>query len=225
MIVGSGNDRPTPRIVLDILGVDPNLDPEPLSFQSIGEGSKQHNLAKVYSGLYEYSGHVVPYVVVVKVGKPTERSRPGNRGKRDSQLVLMHFLNKVHFGSAMNPMELEIYHQIKNIIGVNPSFYEYLLQVDADTTVDPYCLGHFVSRRESSGEDGQSTDVRLLSLDAPGLLFHQRQEDHWLVRRDGPVQRQAELRHNVAGLRVLHFALPRQGELSVATKTMALTPC
>ncbi|KAF8451085.1 chitin synthase-domain-containing protein [Boletus edulis BED1] len=28
-IVGSGNDRLTPHIVLDILGVDPNLDPEP----------------------------------------------------------------------------------------------------------------------------------------------------------------------------------------------------
>ena len=41
MIVGSGNDRPTPQIVLDILGADPTIDPEPLSFQSIGDGSKQ----------------------------------------------------------------------------------------------------------------------------------------------------------------------------------------
>lgn len=41
MIVGSGNDRPTPRIVLDILGADPTIDPEPLSFQSIGDGTKQ----------------------------------------------------------------------------------------------------------------------------------------------------------------------------------------
>lgn len=94
-IVGSGNDRPTPRIVLDILGADPNLDPEPLSFLSLGDGAKQHNMGKVYSGLYECSGHVVPYLVVVKVGKPTERQRPGNRGKRDSQMTLMHFLNKV----------------------------------------------------------------------------------------------------------------------------------
>jgi chitin synthase len=94
-IVGSGNDRPTPRIVLDILGADPNLDPEPLSFLSLGEGAKQHNMGKVYSGLYECSGHVVPYLVVVKVGKPSERSRPGNRGKRDSQMLLMRFLNKV----------------------------------------------------------------------------------------------------------------------------------
>jgi len=33
-IVGSGNDRPTPRIALYILGVDPSLDPEPLMFRS-----------------------------------------------------------------------------------------------------------------------------------------------------------------------------------------------
>lgn len=97
MIVGSGNDRPTPRIVLDILGADPNLDPEPLSFLSLGEGAKQHNMGKIYSGLYETKGHVVPYLVIVKVGKPNERSRPGNRGKRDSQMILMHFLNKVNF--------------------------------------------------------------------------------------------------------------------------------
>lgn len=94
-IIGSGNDRPTPRIVLDILGVDPNQDAEALSFLSLGEGAKQHNMGKVYSGLYECAGHVVPYLVVVKVGKPSERQRPGNRGKRDSQMLVMHFLNKV----------------------------------------------------------------------------------------------------------------------------------
>lgn len=46
MIIGSGNDRPTPRIVLDILGADPALDPEPLSFLSLGEGAKQHNMVR-----------------------------------------------------------------------------------------------------------------------------------------------------------------------------------
>ncbi|KAG8881835.1 hypothetical protein FRB98_004105 [Tulasnella sp. 332] len=145
MIVGSGNDRPTPRIVLDILGADPNLDPEPLSFLSLGEGAKQHNMGKIYSGLYECAGHVVPYMVLVKIGKPTERSRPGNRGKRDSQMALMHFLNKVHFNSPMNPLELEMYHQIKNVIGVNPTFYEYVFMIDADTTVEPLSLNRLVS--------------------------------------------------------------------------------
>ena len=46
-------------IVLDILGAGPNLDPEPLSFVSLGEGAKQHNMGKVYSGLYECAGHAV----------------------------------------------------------------------------------------------------------------------------------------------------------------------
>lgn len=45
----------------------------------------------------------------------------------------------------MNPLELEMYHQIKNVIGVNPSFYEYLFMVDADTTVDPLSVNRLIS--------------------------------------------------------------------------------
>lgn len=135
MIIGQGNDRPTPRIVLDILGVSETVDPEPLSFESLGEGMKQHNMGKVYSGLYEVQGHIVPFLVIVKVGKPSEVSKPGNRGKRDSQMVFMRFLNRVHYNLPMSPLELEMHHQIRNIIGVNPTFYEFMLQIDADTVV------------------------------------------------------------------------------------------
>lgn len=145
MIIGQGNDKPTPRIVLDILGVAETVDPEPLSFESLGEGLKQHNMGKIYSGLYEVQGHIVPFMVVVKVGKPSEVSRPGNRGKRDSQMVMMRFLNRVHYNTAMSPMELEMYHQIRNIIGVNPTFYEYLLTIDADTVVAADSVTRFVS--------------------------------------------------------------------------------
>ncbi|TGZ77234.1 chitin synthase ChsE [Ascodesmis nigricans] len=137
MIIGQGNDRPTPRIVLDILGVPESVDPEPLSFESLGEGQKQHNMGKVYSGLYETHGHIVPFLVIVKVGKPSEVARPGNRGKRDSQMVVMRFLNRVHYNAPMSPLELEIHHQIRNVIGVNPTFYEFILQIDADTVVAP----------------------------------------------------------------------------------------
>ncbi|OCH89984.1 chitin synthase [Obba rivulosa] len=144
-IIGNGNDRTTPRIVLDILGVDPKLDPEPLLFKSIGEGSKALNYGKIYSGLYEFEGHVVPYVVVVKVGKPTERSKPGNRGKRDSQILLLQYLNRVHFDAPMCPLELEIYHQMRNVIGIDPAFYEYIFTVDADTTVTPDSLNRLVA--------------------------------------------------------------------------------
>ncbi|KAK0641562.1 chitin synthase-like protein [Cercophora newfieldiana] len=145
MIIGQGNDRPTPRIVLDILGVSETVDPEPLSFESLGEGLKQHNMGKVYSGLYEVQGHIVPFLVIVKVGKPSEVSRPGNRGKRDSQMIMMRFLNRVHYNLPMSPLELEMYHQIRNIIGVNPTFYEFMLQIDADTVVAPDSATRMVS--------------------------------------------------------------------------------
>ena len=145
MIIGQGNDRPTPRIVLDILGVSETVDPEPLSFESLGEGMKQHNMGKVYSGLYEVQGHIVPFMVVVKIGKPSEVSRPGNRGKRDSQMVIMRFLNRVHYNLPMSPLELEMHHQIRNIIGVNPTFYEFMLQIDADTVVAPDSASRMVA--------------------------------------------------------------------------------
>ncbi|KAI9498989.1 chitin synthase-domain-containing protein [Zychaea mexicana] len=160
MIVGSGNDRSTPRIVLDLLGVDHSYDPEPVSFLSLGQGQQQHNMAKIYSGLYEYAGHVVPYIVVVKVGTPNERHKSGNRGKRDSQMVLMRFLNKVHHDSPMTPLELGIYHELKNVIGVHPSFYEFVLMIDADTEVMPNALsrmvGHFVRDPKIVGLCGET---------------------------------------------------------------------
>jgi chitin synthase len=79
MIVGSGNSLPTPRIVLNILGVDPNSDVPHFAYQAIGQGSKQLNHAQIYSGVYFIEGREVPYVVVVKIGQSSERIRPGNR--------------------------------------------------------------------------------------------------------------------------------------------------
>ncbi|KAJ2390460.1 hypothetical protein GGI23_005614 [Coemansia sp. RSA 2559] len=144
-IVGSGNEKSTPRIVLDILGVDPEYDPPGRDYLAIAEGSRRHNIGKVYSGLYDFEGHVVPFMVVAKVGNPEEINRSGNRGKRDSQILLMSFFHKVHFNLPMTPLELEIYHQMRHIIGVPPRNFEYLLQVDADTEVLPDSLSRLVS--------------------------------------------------------------------------------
>ena len=88
---------------------------------------------------------LLSYIVVVKVGKPTERTKPGNRGKRDSQILVMQYLNRVHFDAPMAPLELEIYHQMRNVIGIDPAFYEYIFMVDADTTVHPLSLNRLIS--------------------------------------------------------------------------------
>ena len=60
-------------------------------------------------------------------------------------MILMRFLNRVHYNLAMTPLELEIHHQIRNIIGVNPTFYEFCLQIDADTVVAPDSANRFVA--------------------------------------------------------------------------------
>ncbi|KAG0045772.1 hypothetical protein BGZ83_009004 [Gryganskiella cystojenkinii] len=147
MIVGSGNDYPTPKIVLDVLGWQPTegVEVEPVSYKALGIGGQQLNQCKVYSGLYEFEGHMVPYLVVAKVGMPNETAKPGNRGKRDSQLILMNFLNSIHTGKKMCPLELEMYHHMNHIIGVHPNLYEYILQVDADTEVMPDSLNRLVA--------------------------------------------------------------------------------
>ena len=87
MIIGRGNDLSTPRIDLD---VPESLDPEP-------------------SALCGVQGHIVPSLVVVRVGKPPGVSRPGNR---DSQMVVMRFLNRVHYNDLIRPLELGIHQQI-----------------------------------------------------------------------------------------------------------------
>ncbi|SEI34788.1 YALIA101S05e10682g1_1 [Yarrowia lipolytica] len=147
MIVGQGNDQTTPQIVLDIVGHDPRAASEviPYAFESIGDGAARLNYGKVYSGLYHYDGRNIPYCIVVKVGKESETSKPGNRGKRDSQVLLMRFFNRVASNGAMNPLELEMFHHIGNVIGVDPGAYEYMFMVDADTRVKEDSLNFLVA--------------------------------------------------------------------------------
>ena len=82
--------------------------------------------------MFIFMTSIYRYTVVVKVRKPTERSKPSSRGKRDSQILMLRYLNqRVHFDLPVAPMELEIYHQMRNVIGIDPAFYEYIFTVDA----------------------------------------------------------------------------------------------
>lgn len=57
----------------------------------------------------------------------------------------MNFLNRVHHRAPMSPLELEMFHQINNIIGVDPELYEYCFMVDADTSVKEDSLNRLVA--------------------------------------------------------------------------------
>jgi chitin synthase len=158
MIKGQGETMTTPEIALGMMKDHAILPHEvqAFSYVAVASGSKRHNMAKIYSGFYDYGdeSHVsnekqqrVPMMVVVKCGTPDEakKSKPGNRGKRDSQIILMSFLQKVMFDERMTELEFEMFNGIWKITGISPDFYEIVLMVDADTNVFPDSLTHMVS--------------------------------------------------------------------------------
>ena len=158
MIKGQGESITTPEIALSMLGDHATLPDEvqAFSYVAVASGSKRHNMAKVYAGYYNYGPDSiippkkqqrVPMMVIVKCGTPDEatKSKPGNRGKRDSQIILMSFLQKVMFDERMTELEFEMFNGLWKITGISPDFYEMVLMVDADTKVFPDSLTHMVS--------------------------------------------------------------------------------
>ena len=158
MIKGHGEDMTTPEVCLGMMKDHAVLPHEvqAYSYVAVASGSKRHNMAKIYSGFYDYGETTripiekqqrVPMMLVVKSGTPDEakKSKPGNRGKRDSQIILMSFLQKVMFDERMTELEFEMFNGIWKITGISPDFYEIVLMVDADTKVFPDSLTHMIS--------------------------------------------------------------------------------
>ncbi|KAJ3853954.1 glycosyltransferase family 2 protein [Lentinula lateritia] len=157
MVKGAGNDMTTPDICLTMMTdlIIPSHEVEAHSYVAIADGHKRHNMAKVYAGFYKYDDATterskqqrVPIVLVAKCGNPLEANdaKPGNRGKRDSQIVLMAFLQKVMFDERMTTFEYEFFNSIWRVTGVSPDRYELVLCVDADTKVFPDSLTRMVS--------------------------------------------------------------------------------
>ncbi|KAF9429915.1 hypothetical protein BGZ76_001060 [Entomortierella beljakovae] len=144
IITGSGNDRSTPDICSSLLELDPTFDsdPTPQSYIAVAAGSKQHNRAKVYAGYFRWKNRRVPTVLVVKCGNEAEHDKPkaGNRGKRDSQLILMNFFSRVTYNDRMTPLDYELFRKIQHLMQVTPDRFEIVLMVDADTKVYPSSL-------------------------------------------------------------------------------------
>lgn len=154
LIKGSGNNKTTPEIALDMMS-DFTIPPEevqPLSYVAVAQGSKRHNMAKAYAGFYKYNDSTippekqqrVPILTIVKCGTPEEAgsAKPGNRGKRDSQIILMSYLQKVMFDERMTELEYQMLNSIWRISGLMSEYYEIVLMVDADTKVFPDSLTH-----------------------------------------------------------------------------------
>ncbi|KXN90206.1 Chitin synthase 1 [Leucoagaricus sp. SymC.cos] len=149
MITGAGEKRSTPDICVSLLDADPRFgNPIPMNYNAVGSGAKARNRAMVYAGHYTVAGRRTPTVIVVKCGTEAEASsdkKPGNRGKRDSQLILMNFFSHVTYNDRMTPLDFDLFRKIHVLMGVTPDFFEVCLMVDADTKVFPESLGHLVN--------------------------------------------------------------------------------
>ncbi|KAG5462783.1 MAG: chitin synthase-domain-containing protein [Olpidium bornovanus] len=157
IVMGSGNSASTPDICLSMLEDETVLREHvmPHSYVAIADGSRRHNMAKVYAGFYKYDDRFVPrdkqqrvpMVVVVKCGPQDEAraAKPGNRGKRDSQVLLMSFLQKVMFDERMTTLEYEFFNAIWGVTGVTPDQFEIVLMIDADTKIYPDALTRMVA--------------------------------------------------------------------------------
>ncbi|EJF57737.1 glycosyltransferase family 2 protein [Dichomitus squalens LYAD-421 SS1] len=149
MITGAGEKRSTPDICVSLLEADPRFgNPVPMSYAAVGSGAKSENRAMVYAGHYTVAGRRTPTVVVVKCGTEQEAAtdkKPGNRGKRDSQLILMNFFSRVTYNDRMSPLDFDLFRKIHVLMGVTPDFFEVCLMVDADTKVYPDSLKYLVN--------------------------------------------------------------------------------
>lgn len=150
MITGAGEKQSTPDICVGLLDADPRFgNPSPMGYVAVGLGSKKENRAFVYAGHYVVKGHRTPCVVVVKCGTEQEaandKKKPGNRGKRDSQLILMNFFSRVTYNDRMTPLDYDLFRKIQVLMGVTPDFFEVTLMVDADTRVQPDSLTQLVN--------------------------------------------------------------------------------
>ncbi|KAL4786613.1 chitin synthase-domain-containing protein [Aspergillus varians] len=158
MIKGKGEEFSTPEIVLRMMKdpIKPPEEVEAFSYVAVATGSKRHNMAQIHAGFYDYGENSmvppekqqrVPMMIIVKCGTPAEstQAKPGNRGKRDSQIILMSFLQKVMFDERMTELEYEMFNGLLHVTGIPPDFYEVVLMVDADTKVFPDSLTHMIS--------------------------------------------------------------------------------
>ncbi|RCH91847.1 hypothetical protein CU097_010472 [Rhizopus azygosporus] len=148
--------KETYKLLLESLGYSSFIEePIPRAYISLGQGKRRINYAKVYSGYYETGRNRVPYLVIVKIGNPKERlashpAPPGNRGKRDSLVMIFGFLERCMnlSNNLITPLDYEIFNQCYNVLGIDPRYFKYLMMTDADVQVQSDVVHKLVLRLE-----------------------------------------------------------------------------
>lgn len=78
-------------------------------------------------------------MIIVKCGTEQEAlhdKKPGNRGKRDSQLILMNFFSRVTYNDRMTPLDFDMFRKMQVLMGVTPDFFEVTLMVSSSPPLE-----------------------------------------------------------------------------------------
>lgn len=70
-------------------------------------------------------------------------AKPGNRGKRDSQLVIMGYYNRIHYGRELTELDSAIQRAMVDL-NLQADMVRFLMAIDADTRVDTMSITHMV---------------------------------------------------------------------------------
>ena len=143
VVTGQGQDLSTPEHLAEILGFE--MDPQNDELYDYGSiGLLTSNRARVYHGYYEVEDRSLKYLVVVKHGLPMEQTgsaKPGNRGKRDSQLIIMGYFNRVYHGRELTELDAAIEDALIDL-NMQSDDMRLLMTIDADTRVEELSVTH-----------------------------------------------------------------------------------
>ncbi|KAJ2127931.1 ATP-dependent RNA helicase, partial [Coemansia sp. RSA 678] len=176
-VASNADARTTASILLDMVRPLDTSVPRAQPYMAIGEGPRAFNAATVTRGTYTSSnGITVACILVTKVGTSFERTsrqpKPGNRGKRDSQLIVMRWLRSMLMNDHLTPLEFELSRAATQLTCVHPDELEYVLMVDADTELDIESVPRLVAAMER--------DTRIMGLCGETRVANKR--DSWVTR-------------------------------------------
>ena len=145
-ITGKGEPASTPQILGRILGYENDDDEVKLNntfhkYTSVGDITD--NYVQIHYGTTVKG---LKYLVIEKVGTENEVDLPraGNRGKRDSLVIIMGLLNRVHYGKDLTSLDIAIIDTL-DYLQIPIDDVEYLLTIDADTRVSKQSISYMVS--------------------------------------------------------------------------------
>jgi len=146
IVTGNGEDLSTPEHLANILGFDiDEFEDDTFEYDCIGV-THTKNRARVYHGILQKGHKFLKYIVVVKCGLPAEATasaKPGNRGKRDSQLITIGYFNRIHYGRELTELDSAVQRAMVDL-NLQADMIRFLMAIDADTRVDTMSVTHMV---------------------------------------------------------------------------------